>query len=1227
MTSGSLRHPADRTFEYCCWLHPEEVQKDLSSECSVCGRPLGFPIEQLPTEVNGKRIEKAMGRGFYGAVYKAEHPKTHRALAIKVVPKKIHAYREQKRGGPTFQAEADVHAELSELALIASLLDWGEETVDFGGTEIDCWWVEMEFVEGRLLADVIEEGPRSPRQAAQIAWDLLEFVDLMRKRGSHHNDLHAENVMVVDLDDSRSRRRAIDPHAAVRILDLGSAASHSAEGDWRLGDIEWVAVHIREMVNAYERNHPEMDQDTLRLCSQLRRAAEFYSTPDPQRQPEPAEMQSFIRSIHSYGARPWQLPVELGWLAEHYNAQTLPPWYAPELLVDPDEEWAKKLSGAGPTLIAGMRGCGKTILLRSLEWTARLHPRPGESTDDVKARVEADRFLGLFVSCAVLLRRPRARPPDLPVHRLFLAFSREIVRDLQACEVEEIGEIDYPALEEFCALIARVVPWFVPPTNALDVVAIERALAAASQEIVEQDVVDTLSINTKQDFEELALVTRRLVDIWGGKQLLFLLDDVSTRAMPLEDVEELLSQFSVSSTHFGFKVSTENQTIALTTQGGERSRRFRDYDYFDLGIEVLRRCAASSDFIEKVLAARSRYTTGLQYQSPRSVLGEQSLTDLAHAIRQEAPNAKIYWGIEAISAMCVGDVGDILQLYSALLEQGQEKGFPVSRADQHDEAVRMAEERLVSLAGQKEWLFAHATSFSEACHNQLVEHDAERLRERALLNVQIDGEDLDNVFGRLIELVDAGVFVLTGITSRARDPKAGTRLQIRLVYSLILGLPKRVPLGKRDRFELPGSAVGPWLEEPTPQSLERSGRSGGDENWSEVERPRHRVTAPEPPPQLDFSFDDDRADLPTPPPPQTLHEIVTIAKGGPAEIGIDWDQTVVVAGAGFEDRSRGAWEVLLAAGNPRQVSLVTYPDPGLGIEIAQELKGRSVEAKRVAANELDGAGGVKDFCEKLDAPLVAVDSTSLTKSLLYRLVRRLLIDREEVVILHTQAQRYHPPNEELDQIVALFGEDRYLEAFSQLDKVITGVQDPYETVAVGSNTRDPSAPSLLVAFVPLKFKRLERLLEDVPVERVAAIAPVSPSGPESSRTVLGEYIARYCVQRYGGEFYRLQTLDHQEGYDLLSDLHARFSLDGIFNFEIALTGSKMQTVSAAMLGAVARPAGVYYSKPRAFDSKSYTTGSGQTRAVHLRRRERDPDEQDPDPSARISGDVNAYEGN
>ena len=187
----------------------------------------------------------------------------------------------------------------------------------------------------------------------------------MRKRGSNHNDLHAENVMVVELDDARSRRRAIDPHAAVRILDLGSAASHSASSPTRLGDIEWVAVHIRDMVKAYERNHPEMPQDTLRLCTQLRRAAEFYSTPDIQRQPEPAKMQSYIRSIPPTVPGRGTYRSSLTGLPSTTTPRLSPHGMHPSSWSTPKKSGPRS-SGGGPALVAGLRGCGKTILLRSL---------------------------------------------------------------------------------------------------------------------------------------------------------------------------------------------------------------------------------------------------------------------------------------------------------------------------------------------------------------------------------------------------------------------------------------------------------------------------------------------------------------------------------------------------------------------------------------------------------------------------------------------------------------------------------------------------------------------------------------------------------------------------------------------------------------------------------------------------------------------------------------------
>jgi serine/threonine protein kinase len=1206
MTESSEKiHPADHTFEYCCWLHPDQIDKNLTSKCPSCGLPYGFPIKQVPAEINGKAIEKALGRGFYGAVYKARHPRTNRPIAIKLVPKLIHSHREETRGGQSFEEEARLHAELSEMPIIAALTNWGDEKVVFGDHAIDCWWVEMDFVEGRLLADIVEEGPRSPRQAAQIAWDLLEFIQLMRQRGSNHNDLHAENIMVVELDDTRARRRAIDPHTEVRILDLGSAGSRSASHFDRLGDIDWVAIHIRDMINAYERNHPEMDPETLRLCAQLRRVAEFYSATDLARKPEPSDMQSYIRSVHAFGNRPWQGQVTLSWLAEHYNAQTLPSWYAPELLVDPEKEWTKRLTAAGPTLVAGMRGCGKTILLRSLEWTARLHRMPNESEEDVHDRVRNDRFLGLFVSCAALLRRPRSRPPDAPLHRLFLAFAREIIRDVQVTEAEELADIDYAALDEFASVVKGVVPWFAPPSSTLDPTAMDRALSSALQQTLTNGTRDSLSINTKESFEELAVVTRRLTSLWRDKMLLFMLDDVSTRALPLNNVEELLSQFSVSSPHFGFKVSTENQTLALTTPGGELARRYRDYDYFDLGTEVIRRCASGPRFVEDVLAARAKYTEGLEMHSPRSVLGTRSLNDLAISIRDTPANSKVYWGIDALAAMCVGDVGDILQIYSAILEVGAKTGYPVQPSDQHDAAVRLSEDRLVSLAGRDEWLFNHATAFSEASHAELARNKGGRPRQYALLNLEIDRKHLKSVFARIIELIDAGVFVLTGITTRSKGDASKPYLQIKLAYSLILGLPKRIPLGKRGRFELPSSVVGDWLETPRPEKLQRGASPILKEEWAPIEAEEDPVpvSVAHTQQELELSVPESRANDSVPP-ARTLREVTTIAVGKPNQIPIQWNDVLVVAGAGFEDRTLGAWQALLPTGHPKSVVTVNYTDKGYREKIEELLKTASVPYQSISAKDLQTADAVKEFVRTLDAPLLAVDVTSLTKSMIYQLVRRILLEFGEVLVLHTQAAEYFPPSNRLTEIVSLFEADDYLAAFSKLDQLVSGVTEPYETVTIGENRRDSSQPSYMVAFVPLKFKRLEKLLDDVPVEQLAAVAPESPAGPTSSRTVVGQYIARYCVDRYGGEFHEIRTLDHEAGYHLLSELHRTHALDGHFNFEIALTGSKMHAVSAAMLGAVAQPAAVYYSSPASFDPKRYTRGSGETTVAHLRLGER-----------------------
>ena len=1199
-------------FEYACFLHPQEKGTSLEDACPKCGHQFRWPLDDFPREINGKAVETALGRGFYGAVYRARRRRTS---AIKVIPKAMYVPAAEGGYAKDFDLEADQHADLTEdpeaSLHIAAYLDAGEELLEFNGVPIDCWWLEMEYLDGRPLSEVIAEGPRSPQEAAQIALDLLDVVDVLEKRGWKHNDLHSDNIFVLPLAERRARRQAIDPMVTVKLLDLGSLGERSKSGPGRLGDVHWIATHIRNILDSYERTNPQLDPGELRLTAQLRRVAELYSGQDPDRRPTPADMRKSVRDIYAFGERPWGQPVRLGFVAEHYNAQSLPPWFAPELLNDPDGEWTKRISGPGPTLIAGMRGCGKTILLRSLEWTARLHRQEGETEDDVLTRLQDDRFLGLFVSCSALLRQPRGAPLNAPFQRLFLAFSREVIRDVHACELDGVGEIHYNALASFIEVVERIVPWFAHPPTAVDVTGLERALDAALQE--PDPVGGDAPFNARAAFDELALSSRRLIDLWTEKTLLFLLDDVSIRYLPIENVEQLLSQFSLQSPDFGFKVSTETQTLELSTPGGSRARRYRDYDFFDLGAEVYSYCDPKSSFLEKVLEKRSRLTDGEQGKTPVQVLGRQDLISIARAIKSQPAKAPVYWGLEALGGMCNGDIGDILRLYTTMSERARQLGeYPLSPAEQHAAALALTENRLLSLAGRGDWYYRHAVAFAQASNFELAQSRPDGPRQYTGIRVNIAQGQAEEVFGKLMDLVDAGVFVLTGSTNRTKGPKEAPYVQFKLAYSTVLGLSNRVPLSKRDRFELPTDQLLDWLAEPNAAKLRpirRDGKAEAKDDFSESSGEQDHafeqgasgaysqldmVTLESAPPI-------DPSDSDSLPSPRVLFDVRTIACGAPSDLGIDWSTSQVIGAYGFEQRSVGAWENLLEHVNPGGALLAAYPDPGLRDQLDSVLEEAKVLSKPIETAALSTEDGAVALIEQLEGEVPVIDVTALAKSLIFTLVRAALLVRGEVIVLHTAAASYFPPDADLADVVSLLKDREHLKAFGRLDEIVSGEVGPYETVAVGVEHRDPSQPPVMAAFVALKFNRVQHLLDDLPVEQVFAIAPVSSSGPDSPRTIVARYLAQYFVQRYGGEAFEIGSLDHDGAYQRLRALHQDYALQAGHNFEVALTGSKMHTVAAAMLAATVRPAGVHYSRPREFKPDRYTVGTGDTIAVHLRR--------------------------
>src|SRR5262249_7490066 len=129
-----------------------------------------------------------------------------------------------------------------------------------------------------------------------------------------------------------------------------------------------VAKHLSALSVRLLRDATEADDDDYRLASALDQLAQSMRPARVNQRPVNFEEQiDRIRDTVFLTDSPWRDPGALPRFGEAYNAATLKSWYVPKLLVDPGGDWRRRISSSGPQLITGMRGCGKTMLLRALE--------------------------------------------------------------------------------------------------------------------------------------------------------------------------------------------------------------------------------------------------------------------------------------------------------------------------------------------------------------------------------------------------------------------------------------------------------------------------------------------------------------------------------------------------------------------------------------------------------------------------------------------------------------------------------------------------------------------------------------------------------------------------------------------------------------------------------------------------------------------------------------------
>jgi serine/threonine-protein kinase len=147
-------------------------------------------------------LEK-LGQGGMGAVYRAHQHSVERDVAIKVIEsRRISDPVAIKR----FLREAKLTSKLNHPNAVGVL--------DFGQTDDGVFYLVMELVDGKTLAEVVAEGVLSPERVVKIGVQICDALEAAHALQIIHRDLKPANVMV--LSGGRD---------FVKVLDFGLAKS------------------------------------------------------------------------------------------------------------------------------------------------------------------------------------------------------------------------------------------------------------------------------------------------------------------------------------------------------------------------------------------------------------------------------------------------------------------------------------------------------------------------------------------------------------------------------------------------------------------------------------------------------------------------------------------------------------------------------------------------------------------------------------------------------------------------------------------------------------------------------------------------------------------------------------------------------------------------------------------------------------------------------------------
>jgi DNA-binding beta-propeller fold protein YncE/tRNA A-37 threonylcarbamoyl transferase component Bud32 len=178
-------------------------------------------------ELAGYRLEEVIGRGGMGVVYRAEHLRLGRKVALKVV-------------APQIAREEKFRERFLRESRTAGSLDHPNVVPMYDAGEADgVLYIAMRFVDGVDLGTLLErDGPLEPARAARIVAQVASALDAAHEAGLVHRDVKPSNVLLPARGAGRGEHAYLgDFGLTKRVLSESGVTGSSAF----LGTIAYVA--------------------------------------------------------------------------------------------------------------------------------------------------------------------------------------------------------------------------------------------------------------------------------------------------------------------------------------------------------------------------------------------------------------------------------------------------------------------------------------------------------------------------------------------------------------------------------------------------------------------------------------------------------------------------------------------------------------------------------------------------------------------------------------------------------------------------------------------------------------------------------------------------------------------------------------------------------------------------------------------------------------------------